>query len=76
MRKFGLLFLSSLLIISCSRYATHGENVYSKSKNGPSITVPSSLTHANNNHFYDLHTPDKNVEIAIAPPDIEIKTIS
>ncbi|STX29417.1 Uncharacterised protein [Legionella beliardensis] len=73
MKKFVLASLSTLLLVSCSRYATNGEHIYLQSENGPLPNVPPPLTQANISHFYDLPTPGANLTVSLVPPPTEIK---
>lgn len=68
MNRLFFLIVLSLGLGACSRYASNGEQIYLKSKNGPALNVPAPLTAANISHFYDLPTPDKDPQISIVPP--------
>jgi uncharacterized lipoprotein len=63
---------SLLLLASCSQFASNGEKIYLRSKNGPGIVVPPPLTDNNISHFYDLPAkPSKQPEVGVEPPFIE-----
>ncbi|ASQ46634.1 hypothetical protein [Legionella clemsonensis] len=68
MKKIGLIVLSVLVLPACSNYASNGEALYLRSKNGQSLVVPPPLTDNNISHFYDLPAQSKNAKVGIAPP--------
>ena len=62
-----------LLTCSCSHYASNGEQLYLKSKNGPNLVVPPPLTQANITHFYDLPAQTEQAQIDITPPPLALE---
>ncbi|KTD12205.1 hypothetical protein [Legionella jamestowniensis] len=68
MKKFGFIILSVLVLSACSNYASNGEALYLRSKNGQKLVVPPPLTDNNISHFYDLPAQNQNAMVNIAPP--------
>ncbi|MCC5013965.1 MULTISPECIES: hypothetical protein [unclassified Legionella] len=68
MKKIGFLVLSIMLLTACSQYASNGEQLYLRSKNGTTVVVPPPLTDSNISHFYDLPPQNQNAQVSIAPP--------
>lgn len=65
MSLMGLL----LLVNACSSYyASNAERGYLKSRSGPMLVVPPSLTTMNLSHFYDLPPQEKDATISLKPP--------
>jgi uncharacterized lipoprotein len=67
-KKIGFFLVSSLLLTACSQYASNGEQLYLRSKNGATVVEPSPLTGSNISHFYDLPQQNENVQVSIIPP--------
>ncbi|KGP63438.1 hypothetical protein EP47_09500 [Legionella norrlandica] len=75
MKKLSFVVLAALALSSCnSRYASNGENLYLKSRNGDVLVVPSPLTSANISNFYDLPPQTQDARVSIAPPVEDITT--
>lgn len=68
MKKFVVLILVVLNCACTSRYASNGEQLYLKSRNGPKLVVPAPLTQGNINHFYDLPDLTQQPLVDITPP--------
>ncbi|KTD18398.1 hypothetical protein [Legionella jordanis] len=68
MKKIGFLMISMWLLTACSNYASNGESLYLKSRNGAAVAVPPPLTDSNISHFYDLPQSNQNARVSIAPP--------
>lgn len=68
MKKIGFFVLSIMLLTACSQYASNGEQLYLRSKNGTIVVVPPPLTDSNISHFYDLPPQNQNAQVSIAPP--------
>ncbi|HHF7345026.1 TPA: hypothetical protein ACPSKE_000897 [Legionella feeleii] len=68
MKKIGFFVLSIMLLTACSQYASNGEQLYLRSKNGTTVVVPPPLTDSNISHFYDLPPQNQNAQVSIAPP--------
>lgn len=66
----GLLVVAMIMLGACSsRYATNGETQYLKSRNGPSLVVPSPLTKEKISGFYFLpQQSNPNPAVKITPP--------
>ncbi|MBA4696522.1 MAG: hypothetical protein H2069_03905 [Legionella sp.] len=65
----GLILMS--MSVGCTRYATTGEQMYLRSKNGASVKLPQDDTklEEQNNHLYDLAPqPKKNPIVSLLPP--------
>ena len=71
-KKLVVISALLLLVTACSsRYASNGENVYTKSQNGPFLVVPPPLFKGTISHFYDLSTqPRQDPAVSIMPPVI------
>lgn len=70
MRKLSTIFLMALCTTACTtKYATNGENLYLKSKNGIRVSVPPPLTSSNISPFYDLPAQTQNAKVSISPPN-------
>lgn len=69
-KKLVVIVALPLLASACStRYASNGENVYTKSQNGPFLVVPPPLFKGSISHFYDLSTQSgENAAVSIMPP--------
>ena len=65
---FSMVML--LLLVGCSsQFASHGERMYLRSRNGPSVVVPPPLTDTNTSHFYDLPAQQKkHPKVSVVPP--------
>ena len=69
MKKIGMLMGFSVLLTACSaQYTSNGEQRYLKSRNGPQIVVPSTLTVANISNFYDLPAQNQDARISDLVP--------
>lgn len=68
MKKLSCLMLCSLVLISCSKYSSNGENLYLQSKNGQKVEVPPPLTSSNISNFYDLPEQTQDPKVNIQPP--------
>lgn len=68
MKKIGFFLVSIMLLTACSQYASNGEQLYLRSKNGTTVVVPPPLTDSNISHFYDLPQQNQNAQVSIAPP--------
>ncbi|RUR10249.1 hypothetical protein [Legionella sp. km772] len=68
MKKFSCLALGLLVLSSCSKYSSNGENLYLQSRNGQRVEVPPPLTSSNISNFYDLPEQTQNATVNIEPP--------
>lgn len=69
MKKLSFIVGAVLVLSACSgRYASNGENLYLKSRNGEKLDVPPPLTRANISDFYNLPPQNQNAQVSIAPP--------
>ncbi|MCC5791561.1 MAG: hypothetical protein JJT82_03000 [Legionellaceae bacterium] len=62
----------SLFLVACqSKYATNGESLYLKSRNGRMLEVPAPLSNSNISYFYQLALQtNPNPEVSIVPPTL------
>lgn len=69
MKKLCFVVCAVLLLSACGgRYASNGENLYLKSRNGEKLEVPPPLTRANISDFYNLPPQNQDARVSIAPP--------
>lgn len=68
MKKISFMIIGLLVLSGCSRYASNGESLYLKSRNGEKINVPSPLTSSNISSFYDLPAQNQDARVSIEPP--------
>lgn len=73
MKKSVVFSIVALFIVGCStQFASNGEKLYLRNKNGPGIVVQPPLTDTNISHFYDLPTQqNKHPKVSVVPPTIE-----
>ena len=68
----GVVSLVALLLASCSQFASNGDKLYLRSKNGPGVSVPPPMTDTNISHFYYLPAqPKKSSTVGVEPPYAE-----
>lgn len=68
MKKFVIIILSAAVLSACSsRFASNGESLYMKARNGSNLVVPKPLTSSNISHFYDLPDQNGNATVNIEP---------
>lgn len=73
MKKLSFIFLTIIMLTACTtKYASNGENLYLRSKNGVFVTVPAPLTSEYISHFYDLPSQDQSPLVNSAPPGMRI----
>lgn len=68
MKKLSFSACILLVLCSCSRYTSNGENLYLKNHNGPVLEVPPPLTSANISNFYNLPQQHQDPQVDIKPP--------
>ena len=69
MKRLSFIVCVALALCGCSgRYASNGENLYLKSRNGETLEVPPPLTRANISDFYNLPPQNQDARVSIAPP--------
>ena len=73
MKKIVVVGVVVLFLVSCStKFASHGDRLYLRSKNGPGVMVAPPLTDNNISHFYDLPAqPNKHPSVSVAAPMID-----
>lgn len=71
MYKVFLIVLPVFFLTACSKYASNGESLYLKSRNGVNLTVPPTLFSDNISHFYDLPAQDQKADVSIDPPELQ-----
>lgn len=69
MKKLSFIVCAALILSSCSgKYASNGENLYLKSRNGEQLVVPPPLTRANMSDFYNLPPQNQDARVSTTPP--------
>ena len=73
-KKSVVISLIALFLVACSsQFASHGERLYLRSKNGPGVVVPPPLTDSNISHFYDLPVQqNKHPRASVVPPPVSV----
>lgn len=68
-KRLSFIIVAALALCACSgKYASNGENLYLKSRNGEKLEVPPPLTRANISDFYNLPPQNEDARVSIAPP--------
>jgi len=60
--------LTGCQLLSTSEYATNNTDQYLKSRNGPGLVIPKSLSDSNISDFYHLPDQTQAAKIGITPP--------
>lgn len=68
MKKLSFIVCMLMLLSSCGRYASNGEDLYLNSRNGAKLEVPPPLTSVNISNFYDLPPQNKDAKVSVRPP--------
>lgn len=69
MKKIAVIICLFMLITGCAgRFASTGEYVYLRSKNGAKLEVPPPLTRSNISDFYNLPPQNMDARVDITPP--------
>jgi uncharacterized lipoprotein len=67
-KKYVVCAIALLVLSSCSRYSSNGEEMYLRSHNGVMLDVPPPLTRNNISNAYNLPPQTKFAEVSIEPP--------
>lgn len=69
MKKLSFIVGVALALCGCSgKYASNGEHLYLKSRNGEKLEVPPPLTRTNISDFYNLPPQNEDARVSITPP--------